>query len=363
MRQRQIRVLVVEDSPVALAVLLHLFESDPQLAVVATAHNGVEAVATAARVKPDVVTMDIQLPGVNGYDATRAIMSSTPVPIVVVSSHVDPHDLTTTFRALEAGALMAVRKPVGPEQPDYDVLARELITAVKLMSEVKVVRRTGRLTPPALVSALAAPALAVPALAPAERPGRVAARGNIRAVGIGASTGGPVVLRQILSALPANFPAPIFIVQHMAEGFIHGLAEWLDQSCPLKVAVARQFEPALPGHVYLAPDRQQFQIDEAERIFLLARQSDGGFCPSVNHLFQSLAAIYGAAAAGILLTGMGEDGAAGLQSMRQQGALTIAQDEASSVIFGMPKAAIELGAAGRILNPHEIPRVLLQAVQ
>ncbi len=349
MRQKKIKVLVVEDSPVALEMLLYVLSSDPSFEIIGTAHNGEEAVAAVRHGKPDVVTMDVQMPRLNGYEATRAIMASCPVPIIVVSSHVDPDSVATTFRAFEAGAVMALRKPVGPGHPEYEALSQELISAVRLMSEVKVVRRSDRLRQNQIAD-----------------PDRVARRTvgrEIRAVAIGASTGGPPVIQQILKTLPADFQPPIFIVQHMAEGFLEGLVEWLDQSCPLKVRMAEHSEFAQPGCVYLAPDKHHLGIGFGGQMFLSDEPTDDGFRPSVSYLFRSMAASYGINSAGVLLTGMGEDGAEGLKLMRDGGALTIAQDEPSCVVFGMPKEAIKLGGVERTLCPEEIPVALLEAVR
>jgi two-component system chemotaxis response regulator CheB len=346
MEKAKIKVLIVEDSPTARELLLHVLSGEPDLQVAGIAHNGEEAVAAVKRERPDVVTMDLQMPRLDGYAATRAIMESCPVPIIVVSNTIDQNEVATSFHALEAGAVMALGKPAGPGHPEYETRAHELVTAIRLMSEIKVVRRLAR------KKVRDEQVTAAPVLFPPR---------TVRVVGIGASTGGPLVLQRILRALPGNFPAPIFIVQHMADGFINGLAEWLDQSCALTVRLAQQNLVAQPGHVYIAPDSNQLGVYSSGRMWLANRQATDGFCPSVSHLFSSLAQAYGAQAVGVLLTGMGEDGAAGLKLLHDQGALTIAQDEQSSVVFGMPAEAIRLNAVERVLSPAEIPPVLLAA--
>lgn len=348
MRQGRIKVLVVEDSPVVRELLLFVLGSDPEIEVVGTVSDGAGAVAAVRRNRPDVVTMDLHMPGMSGYDATRAIMETCPVPIIVVSSNVDRHDVATAFQAIEAGAVMALSQPAGPGHPEYQARAQELITAIKLMSEIKVVRRLSRYRPGQQTM--------VAARSPVKQR-------ELRAVAMGASTGGPLVLQRILSALPADFPAPLFIVQHMADGFVSGLAEWLDQSCRLTVKLATHGEIAQPGCAYIAPDGRHLKVDSNGQMLLTRGQKDDSFCPSVTCLFHSVAQAWGAAAAGVLLTGMGSDGAAGLKLMRDQGALTIAQDERSCVVFGMPAEAIRLGAVERILEVDEIPAALLAAAR
>jgi two-component system chemotaxis response regulator CheB len=287
--------------------------------------------------------MDITMPKLDGLEATRLIMETQPTPIIIVSSNVDQDEVNTTFRALEAGALQALRRVPGPGHPDYERMAQELCQAVRLMSEIKVVRRMARRQP------LSESRPAVDSRA-------------IRAVGIGASTGGPVALERILKALPVDFPVPIFVVQHMAAGFIHGMAEWLDQSCALEVRVARNGELAQPGTVYFAPEDVQLGLSQSGHLRLTVTIFEDGFRPSASYLFRTLAEVYGAQAVGILLTGMGQDGARGLQLMRERGAVTIAQDEESSVVFGMPREAIRRGAAQHVLSPERIPALLCALV-
>lgn len=341
-----VKVLVVEDSAATRELLLHILSSDPAIQISGAVPDGEAALAALARHKPDVVTMDVQMPKMNGYEATRAIMASRPVPIVVISSQIDSSDVSTTCQALGAGALMALPTPYGPGHPQYDVRARELVSAVKLMAGVKVVRRTslpsGLQQRPLPVSGVQVPAHCQP----------------ISAVGIGASTGGPGVLEKILRVLPHNFPAPIFIVQHISAGFIKGMAEWLDRTCALQVKLAAAGELAAPGCVYLAPDHFQCLIDSDGHIQLRKEKDQATFCPAVTPLFRSLAETYGPKAIGLLLTGMGSDGVAGLQEMRAAGAFTIVQDEASSIVFGMPKEALKAGAAELALNPEQIAELL-----
>ncbi|MDA8164505.1 MAG: chemotaxis-specific protein-glutamate methyltransferase CheB [Desulfobacteraceae bacterium] len=338
-----IRVLVVDDSPGALRYLSGLLASDPELAVVGTARDGEEAVAAVAARKPDVVIMDILMPKMDGLQATRRIMETRPVPIVIVSSNWTAKEVDTTFRALEAGALDLVEKPPGPGHPDHERTARALLQTVKLMAAVKVVTRWPD-------RKKAAPAVAAKVALP--RPGRM------EVVAVGASTGGPLVLQTILSRLPASYPLPLLVVQHMAAGFTQGLIEWLAETSGPRLLFARPGERPRAGHVYFAPDGFFLGVDRGGAISLTPA-GDIGQHRSISHLFRTVAEAYGPRAAGVLLTGMGRDGAPELKMLKERGATTIIQDEASSAVFGMPGAALELGAAGYVLPPERIARALL----
>ena len=336
-----IRVLLVEDSVVTREYLSHLLGQDPAIEVVGTARDGVEAVEQAQRLKPDLVLMDVHMPRMNGYEATRQIMERSPAPIVMISASLDQGEVAMTFAALEAGALTVLPKPVGPGHPLHADSTRKVVETVKLMAEVKVVRRwPKRDSPPA----------PIPSLDAGER--------RVRLVAIGASTGGPPAVAEILKGLPADLGFPILFVQHIAPGFAGGLVEWLRQVTPLAVKLAEPDELVQAGSVYVAADGAQMGITRQGRIRVTNEAAPDGFCPSVSHLFESAAEAYGRAALGVLLTGMGRDGAAGLRRLREAGGLTIAQDEESSVVFGMPQEAIRLGAAEKVLNPSEIGQAI-----
>jgi two-component system chemotaxis response regulator CheB len=345
-----IRVLIVDDSAVVRELLTFILSSDPELDVVRAVTNGREALQAVQELRPDIVTMDIHMPEMDGFDATRQIMETAPTPIVIVSGSVDTSELEKTFRALEAGALMVVGRPPGPGYPGFEQATSQLILAVKAMAEVKVVKRWPR------------ERLATAALRPPVSPRLQAVRRRIRIVAVGASTGGPVALQVLIDSLPKDFSIPVLMVQHMAPGFIHGFAEWLSQATERPVLVPTNGTTLFPGHYYVAPDAHHMEFDQSGRIVLVRKQPQDGLCPSVARLFRSAADVYGANAAGILLTGMGKDGAAELKILKERGALTFAQDEESSLIHGMPGEAIRLGAVDHVLPIERIAATLASVV-
>ncbi|MFZ0320820.1 MAG: chemotaxis-specific protein-glutamate methyltransferase CheB [Candidatus Sulfotelmatobacter sp.] len=335
-----IRVLVVEDSPTVREFLLQVLRSDPGIEVVETAKTGEEALEAVERTRPDIITMDVHLPRMNGFDATRRIMETHPTPIVIVSGTTDFTDTAKAFQAIESGALAVLQKPSGVGHPNHEQNISELIRTVKVMSEVKVVRRWPRYR-----SAEPSPGKEI-------RP-RIA-QSQPRIIAIGASTGGPPVLQTILAGLPGNFPIPIVIVQHIAAGFTQGFVEWLAQSSSLPVHIPEHGQSVLPGQAYVAPDGLQMAVSADGLVQLRSDEPENGLRPSVACLFRSVAKAYGQSAVGVLLSGMGKDGAWELKLMKEQGALTIAQDQDTSVVHGMPGEAIKLGGATLILPPEKI---------
>jgi len=351
MQSDKIKVLVADDSQVTRMLLVELLRTDPGIQVIGIVDDGQAALdfLGADTDPPDVVLMDIHMPRLDGFEATRRIMETRPVPIIICTATSDPQELAVTFRSMEAGAVACVAKPVGTG-PDFEALRHNLLQTVRLMSEVKVVRRWNRLrttgaAPPAPWTG-----------------GAKTASPAVRLIGIGASTGGPPVLQTILSGLPKDFPIPLLIVQHIARGFLPGMVEWLNQTTGLRVHIAAHGATPLAGHVYVAPDDFHLGIDARGRIVLAREEPENGLRPSVSYLFRSLANICGASSIGVLLTGMGKDGAAELRAMRNRGAHTIAQDRDSSIVHGMPGEAIKLSAAAQVLPADKIADALIAQV-
>jgi two-component system chemotaxis response regulator CheB len=341
-----IKVLIVEDSQVVRDFLTYILSSDPAIQVIGTAGNGEEAIQAVRDKRPDIVTMDIKMPQMDGFEATRIIMETTPTPIVIVSASWDPKEVEKTFQAMDAGALTAVRKPVGVTHPDHTVQAKELIRTVKLMSEIKVVGRRpkGRFKKD------------MPVILPVSEPAPTIT--DIKAIAIGASTGGPPVIEAILLKLPKDFCAPLLIVQHISPGFVQGFADWLTNSCRFPVKIAASGEYPLKGHAYVAPDGVHMGIENNGRIVLSKSEPENGLRPSASYLFRSVAEVFGKSSVGVLLTGMGKDGAYELKMMKEKGAVTIAQDKESCIVYGMPGEAVNLDAATYVLSPQKIAEFL-----
>lgn len=329
-----IRVAVADDSPTLRRFVLRTLEETGKIQVCGLAGDGRGAVRAVRKHRPDVAVIDLSMPGTDGLWAVREIMSEEPCPIVIFCAQGSAVSRQAGLEALSAGAVVLVAKPVGS---DLEAAESELIRAVLVAAEAKVISRRG----------------SRPRRAPT-RPLAPAPRRAPRAsslIGVGASTGGPSALAEFLSVFPADFPARFFLVQHMARGFQSSFAAWLGSQTELEVEIASPGR-ARPGVVHIAPEERHLTYT-AEQLELRGSEPRGGHRPAVDVLFESLAE-YGERALGVLLTGMGSDGAQGLLSMRRAGAKTWVQSEESCVVFGMPKAAIELGAACAPLAPREI---------
>jgi len=346
-----IRVLIVDDSKVVQEFLYHVLSSDPEIQIVGVANSGEEAIEMVRMNEPDVITMDIHMPGIDGYETTRKIMEVSPTPIVIVSGSLTIKEEANIFRSLEAGALAVVQRPAGIGNPESALSQRELIKTVKLMSKVKITR----LFPPGRK----------PQIEQTEPSAFVQPFENylkrIQVIAIGASTGGPIILQRILSRLPEDLPVPVLIVQHIAAGFGRPLIEWLSFTSGIKLKLAIDGESILAGTGYIAPDHFHMEITNDRKIRLNSKGPENVAKPSINSLFHSVALSYGMNALGVLLTGIGSDGTEELKFMKEKGGLTLVQDEASSTVYDLPREALRIGAADLSFSPERIAAFLAKS--
>ncbi|MEG3640934.1 chemotaxis-specific protein-glutamate methyltransferase CheB [Magnetococcus sp. PR-3] len=356
-----LRILIVEDSAVVSMLLKAILNNEPDMEVVGVAADGQQGVEMVSHLKPDLITMDIRMPVMDGFEATREIMSTQPTPIVVISSSVDDEELKITFRAIEAGALSVLEKPHGPGHPKFEDNRIEIVEMVRAMAEVKVVRHL-RHRPQSAANqgqeSQTTPSSCTPHYRVPSQPYEVMA--------VGASTGGPQALHALLKSLPADFPLPICVVQHISPGFIGGLIQWLNTDSALKVKLAEEGEALRSGHVYFARDGMHLEVHRALDGGLqvgFSLQPESLHRPAVDQLFKSVAKECGALSIGVILTGMGDDGAKGLKVMHERLAMTVAQDEASCVVAGMPRSAVQQGAVKEILELHKMGSRLVEVTQ
>lgn len=338
-----IRVLLVDDSPSVRAVLKRFFSRTSDIQVVGEAEDGALALRAVLDYQPDLIVMDLQMPMMDGYSAIEQIMSLRPTPIVVLSSRATRNQMQTAFEAIRRGALEVLPKP--EDTASWHHLAESLPETVRAIVEAQAVPRPRRKRPTA-----------------AEQAALAAAPQELRWVAIGASTGGPAAVRELLVEIPAQAPVGFLVVQHIASGFELGFSDWLNNQLPFDVRLAKEGEVLRKGAVRLAPGGSHLRL-EAGGVLRLDTVSPArrGHRPSVDDMFFSCAENCPREVAGVLMTGMGADGVDGLLALRQAGGLTMAQDEASSVVFGMPRVALEKGAADISLPPKDLARTLIRA--
>jgi two-component system chemotaxis response regulator CheB len=342
-----IQVLVVDEHAAKPQRRIgHILQSDPELRVVGEARNGDAAVLTKW-LRPDVITMNIGWSGADGLNVISHIMAESPTPIVMIDSADSGQKADITLQAKRLGVASVLKEPGGVADAETTTFSARLIEQVKLMNGLKVIARRRTWDRALLESSVPKATI------------RPTETHETQVIAIGASAGGPAALRHILEALPADFPIPILVVQHIAVGFIEGLASQLDGVCKLRVKVADHREEIQPGTVFFAPDDCHMRTDTYDKISLSPNEPIGGHRPSVTALFESVANTYGPTAAGLILTGMGVDGARGMQALRDVGAMTIAQDEASCMVFGMPREAIAVGAIQHVVPLEKIPQTMM----
>ena len=343
---KKIKVLIIEDSKVVRTLLEEVINRDPWLTVVGAVESAEEGIRLLPRLKPDVISLDIRLPGMNGFEATERIMTDHPTPIVICSASVEKEDLKVSINALKAGALSIVEKPDATMRSQFEKMTVELCTQLAIMSEVKVVRqRPGR----RITRAVKHPTPVVTGYGP------------FQMLGIVASTGGPAALEKVLTALPRNFSLPILLVQHITSTFLEGFVGWLSSVTKFPASIAQEGEVPEPGHIYVAPADRHLVV-RSGRLYLASSAPVHLQRPSGTVLFESMAKDLGKTGLGILLTGMGEDGAKGLLALREAGGYTIAEDESTAVVYGMPGTAVRLGGVSESLPLHEISGRILELV-
>jgi two-component system, chemotaxis family, protein-glutamate methylesterase/glutaminase len=346
-----VRVLIVDDSPTMRAILTSILSSDPGLEVVGTAADAIEARALIKQLNPDVLTLDIEMPGMSGIDFLQKIMLLRPMPVIIVST-LSHAGTTATLRALEIGAFDCIGKPLGAIESNEAEFARRLIEAVTLGG------KSGQRKAPAFGPT---PAMLASPVPPQLAPVRRVAPADVQLVAIGASTGGIEALHRLLPSFPANCP-PTLLVQHINPTFAGPMAEMLDAKCQARVKLAEPGEALAYGTIYVAPGSERhLTVSNNGRLAVKLAVADkvSGHRPSVDMLFRSVAETVGSSAVGIILTGMGCDGAQGLGEMRRAGAFTVAQDEATCTVYGMPRAAVERGAADTVLPIGRIAQAAL----
>ncbi|WP_291329757.1 chemotaxis-specific protein-glutamate methyltransferase CheB [Desulfovibrio sp. UCD-KL4C] len=338
-----IKILIVDDSASIRKFFLEFFSNEPDLEVVGCAEDGESAFRMVKELKPDVVTMDVSLPDYDGFAVTRRIMEHTPVPIVIISAVYSASDVEIGLRMLDTGALAFHNKPSLNDKFFHERM-NEIIMSVRSMSEVKVVRRRNRVQKN----------VEHRPVKPMKYFRQNVKNTKAKIVCIGASTGGPLALKQILFDLPKTLPVPVLIVQHISSGFLQGLVNWLRDNTGHNIKIAVQDELLKAGVVYFAPEDTHIQVASKGRVILSQNPAVNGIRPTIAEMFSSVAANFKEGCVGVLLTGMGRDGADGLLEIRHNGGYTIAQDKETSIIFGMPGEAVKLGAAVSVLPLEKI---------
>ena len=361
-----IQVLVVDDSTMMVRLLSELINDDPDLHVIGSASNGNEALQQVRFLHPDVITMDVNMPQMDGLRAVELIMSTAPTPIIMISS-LTKHGAAATIQALDLGAIDFVSKPSGYISLDIGDLADEIIAKIKLAAKIRVVRTVKRTVPSAspmtFLKTKTATTFEQALRQSLSHPPNTSYHYS-KVVTIGCSTGGPQALNEILRHFPTDFPAPILVVQHMPEKFTAKLAALLDSRIHLGVVEAKEGMKLQKSIVYIAPGAYHMKIQGDRRISLMPGKTKTPVpCPSVDILMKSVADVFGGSAIGVILTGMGNDGVVGMNAIKDARGATIAQDEETSLVYGMPKMAIESGCIDSIVPLKKVAKEIIELVQ
>lgn len=351
------KVVLVEDSPVALEILQRLLNSSTEVDVVGIARDGEEGLEVITKTKPDVICTDLFMDNMDGLELTRRVMAEDPRPILIISNYVQTTDIDNIFRLLQAGAADVFPKPSTGSPTDYEKLKAALIGKIKVLSNMKLAPKSQQQKPQFTSEEL----MASESFSRTESPPRNV-NSLVKAISIGGSAGGLQTVQKILKQLPSNFPLPIICTLHLGAGAVSGLVNWLSSECLLRIKVASVGEFPSPGTVYFAPEKHHLELS-TQGTFIYSQPIPGEkHCPSITVMFKSVANFYGKAAVGVLLSGLGNDGAEGLQRISQHGGITIAQNDNGDVRFGMVKEAVSLNAAQHLLPVDDITPFLLKVV-
>jgi two-component system chemotaxis response regulator CheB len=346
--KKKIRTLLVDDSPIVINILKRILAQSQEIEVVGTAANGQEGIEKLKELDPDVVCTDLMMPVMNGLELTKQIMQNYPKPILVVSSALEGKDQSNVFQLLQAGALEVFPKPQGGSEKDYEGIRNKLESKIKMIHSIPVFKSKLRKESENL--------------SPSRTMTRAQKMNAIHYLVIGASTGGPNALQKILERLPESFSIPVICVQHINDGFIGSLVAWLNQSTKLKIKIMEDEEVPVSGRVYFPKDKRHLVIDGAGKLKESREVSINGHTPSINITFKSFAVHRGSSTLGVILTGMGDDGASGLLSLKHMGGKTIGESADTCVVYGMPRVAHEIGAIDFQLPLDKIPEKIMSLV-
>ena len=326
----KIKVLLIDDSSLVLSILKKILTNSKEIEVIGTATSGKEGIQKVRELNPDVVCTDLMMPVMNGIEFTKELMQSIPKPILVISSALEGKNQSNVFQILEAGALEVFPKPQGGSEKDYEVIRPKLESKIKLIHAIPVFKKRAHRK----LEIEASQKTSI----------TIGKSQTIRFLVIGSSTGGPNALQKILERLPEQFPVPVICIQHISDGFIGSLVTWLDQSSKLKVKIMEEEEIPIPGTIYFPKDHKHLVISSDGKLKESREVSTNGHTPSINIAFNSFATHFGSTTLGVILTGMGDDGASGLLSIKNRGGRTIGESPETCVVYGMPRVAMEMGA-------------------
>ena len=337
-----VKVLLVDDSPTMCQFLKHIIDTAANMQVIGIAHSGQQGIDLTHKLRPTVIIMDIVMPGMDGLETTREIMRTVPTPIVMVTTSLQKQETDIAFRAIRLGALTVLQKPIGSNHPDYLAQSMSFISTIRAMADVKVIYHRQQ------VSSTRQKAITT-----------AADKRQAEILVIAVSTGGPAALAELFKSLPTRLGFPIVVAQHISVDFLPSLVEWLSNLTPLPISIAQANEQPRPGHIYFAPGDGHLSLSKSHKFEIDRTPGRSNYMPSGDILLESVARNYGSRSIGLVLTGMGTDGAQGLKAMYEAGAYTIAQDEETSVVFGMPQEAFLLGATHEVLPINKIATRLI----